>query len=380
MKPSAKKGRSGASVSPTRAKVKKTSFADYAPKLLVWYDRHRRILLWRALPGVPANPYRIWLSEIMLQQTTVATVGPYFQKFVARWPSLADLAAAPIDDIMAMWAGLGYYRRARMLYACAQYIVTHCHGRFPNTVTELLALPGFGPYTAAAVGAIAFDQPANVVDGNVERVMARIFAIETPLPAAKPAIRAAAAQLLPPARHGDYAQALMDLGATICTPRNPKCVLCPWHDLCQARQKGIAETLPRRQQAKAKPTRRAVAFLLTNKDGDILLRLRPPEGLLGGMLEVPTSPWTEMASAQTPLASLADVKKYAPTAVRWQPVPGLVKHVFSHFTFEVSVVTGVLTKTKSLPPGQWVALERLGNVALPSVMFKIVRHAYKNVK
>jgi A/G-specific adenine glycosylase len=381
------------SVSPTRAKVKRgvtakkklpavkanprkaSPYSGYSIALLAWYDRHRRLLPWRALPGVAPDPYRIWLSEIMLQQTTVAAVGPYFQRFTARWPTLDDLAAAPIDDIMTMWAGLGYYRRARMLHACAQHVHKHFHGHFPTSVEALLELPGFGPYTAAAVGAIAFDQPANVVDGNVERVIARIFAIPTPLPAAKPDIRAAAAKLLPSSRPGDYAQALMDLGATICTPRNPKCMLCPWHSFCKARKQGIAEALPRRIKAKAKPVRRAIAFVLTNADGDIFLRPRPPEGLLGGMLEVPSSPWI-----QDMMPSLTLAKSQAPVpGVKWRLMPGMVTHVFTHFVLELSVATGRTTRKVAPPTGLWVALDRLDKVALPSVMHKVVRQVYKNV-
>ena len=230
--------------------------------MLAWYDRHRRTLPWRAPAGERTDPYRVWLSEIMLQQTTVATVGDYFRRFVERWPTVEALAAAPLDDVLSAWAGLGYYARARNLHACAQAVAERHGGRFPEDEAGLLALPGIGPYTAAAIRAIAFDQPASAVDGNVERVIARLFAIETPLPDAKPEIHARAAELVPQQRAGDYAQAMMDLGATVCTPRNPRCVICPLMDGCRARQLGIAEELPRRAPKADKPTRRGLAFVL----------------------------------------------------------------------------------------------------------------------
>jgi len=339
--------------------------------LLHWYDKNRRLMPWRALPGQAADPYRVWLSEIMLQQTTVATVGPYFQKFVKRWPTLNDLAAASLDDILRMWAGLGYYRRARMLHKCAEVLSDIHGGVFPDTEAALLELPGFGPYTAAAVAAIAFDRPANVVDGNVERVMARIFAIRQPLPKAKARLRAVAATLVPQKRSGDYAQALMDLGATICTPRSPKCLLCPWQHECQARALGIEETLPRREARKAKPVRRAMAFVLFNKKGEILIRRRGEEGLLAGMMEVPTTPWLE-----ADLPPLAKAQKYAPAKAIWKAVPGLVTHIFTHFTFEIAVASAVAVRP---PKGIWVKPENLKDEALPTVMKKIMHHAMKRL-
>jgi A/G-specific adenine glycosylase len=265
------------------------------PLLLRWYDKNRRILPWRVPGGGTPDPYRIWLSEVMLQQTTVGAVAPYFQKFVKLWPAIEDLAGSTLDDVLREWAGLGYYRRARSLHACARRIVADYGGVFPEDEKELLGLPGFGPYTAAAVRAIAFNQRANVVDGNVERVVARMAAIKTPLPKAKAKVRAAASALLPKsgpgARYGDYAQALMDLGATICTPQNPKCELCPWVRFCRAYAEGIVESLPHRTKPKPRRTRRAIAFILTNERGEILLRQRPKEGLLGGMMEVPSCLW-----------------------------------------------------------------------------------------
>lgn len=323
------------------------------------------------MPGEKVDPYRVWLSEIMLQQTTVATVGPYFQKFVKRWPTLKDLAAASLDDVLRMWAGLGYYRRARMLHQCAQKLWGDYKGVFPVDEKALLDLPGFGPYTAAAVRAIAFDQPANVVDGNVERVMARLFAVQEPLPKAKIKLRTAAAKLVPLKRCGDYAQALMDLGATICTPRSPKCDLCPWQNACQARAAGIQETLPRRVKAQPKPVRRAVAFVLINRKGEVFLRRRSSQGLLADMMEVPSSPWQEGAMPQ-----LAALRDHAPMTARWEMRPGFVRHVFTHFTFEIAVA---VAQTPRACKGHWVSPENLAGEALPSVMKRIIQHALKAV-
>ncbi len=333
--------------------------------LLAWYDRHQRILPWRARSGAVADPYHVWLSEIMLQQTTVGAVGPYFRKFLNRWPTIRHLARASRDNILRMWAGLGYYRRAHLLHECAKTIVRDHDGEFPQTEAELKALPGFGPYTAAAVASIAFGGRANVVDGNVERVIARIHAVRTPLPQAKTELRALAETLLPDDRFGDYAQALMDLGATICTPRKPKCGLCPWNKSCRAHDLGIEESLPRRTKAKAKPVRRAIAFFAVNGKGEVLLRRRPKEGLLGGMMEIPSSQWREGA-----MPDLAEVAKQSPVRARWQLLPGFVSHTFTHFEFEIAVAVGHVARPVG---GYWVALERLNDEALPSVMRKIVR-------
>jgi len=359
-------------------KNKKLSIPDVqaqALKILRWYDRHRRILPWRALVGEKPDPYRVWLSEIMLQQTTVATVGPYFQKFINRWPRVHDLAAASLDEVFQMWAGLGYYRRARSLHETAQRIVADYGGVFPDDEAELLDLPGFGPYTVAAVRAIAFDQCANVVDGNVERVMARMFAITTPLPKAKAALREAAETLLPKARYGDYAQSLMDLGATICTPRNAKCDLCPWMKACRAYAVGIVRQLPRREKPKPKPTRRAIAFVAINKRGDILLRQRPPKGLLGGMMEVPSSAWLEAA-----MPKLAAVRGEAPVTASWHLLQGKVQHVFSHFTLEIAVALTEIGSAKAIAGCRWVPESELETQALPSVMRKIIRQALNKKK
>src|SRR6185437_688961 len=265
----------------------------HATRLLAWYDRHRRTMPWRAPAGERTEPYRVWLSEIMLQQTTVVTVHDYFHRFVKRWPTVEALAAAPLDDVLSAWAGLGYYARARNLHAGAKAVVERHGGHFPEDEATLLALPGVGPYTAAAIRAIAFDHPASAVDGNVERVIARLLALQTPLPDVKPEIQLRAAELVPTKRAGDYAQAMMDLGATVCTPRKPSCVICPLMAGCEGRRQGIAEELPRRAPKTLKPTRRGVAFVLSNREGAVLLRKRPPRGLLGGMDEVPSSAWRE---------------------------------------------------------------------------------------
>jgi A/G-specific adenine glycosylase len=337
--------------------------------LLGWYDRHRRDLPWRARPGATADPYAVWLSEIMLQQTTVATVGPYYGKFLARWPRIEDLAAAELDEVLHAWAGLGYYARARNLHACARAVAARHAGRFPDTEAGLLTLPGIGAYTAAAVAAIAFDRPATVLDGNVERVMARMFAVETPLPDAKPELRRLAQTLTPDRRPGDYAQAVMDLGATICTPRKPRCILCPWAPACAARVAGIAEALPARRAKLDKPTRLGWAFWLTRGDGAVLLRRRPESGLLGGMIEIPSTPWRETAWA------LGEAIDAAPAAVAWQPLAGTVRHTFTHFHLELGLFAAVLPGGSAFPDGIWVAPDRLSDHALPTVMRKVASHA-----
>ena len=341
--------------------------AALSAEILGWYDRHRRDLPWRAKPGERADPYAVWLSEIMLQQTTVATVGPYFRRFLKRWTKVEDLASASLDEILTEWQGLGYYARARNLYKCAQAVARDYGGRFPDTEEGLLELPGVGAYTAAAIAAIAFDRPAVVVDGNVERVMARLFAEETPLPVAKPILRDYAARLTPNERAGDYAQAVMDLGATVCTPRQPKCLLCPWNDVCAARAEGIEETLPRRVAKPEKPTRRGIAFWLT-RDGDegreVLLRRRPEKGLLGGMMEVPSTPWAE---------DFAAIGEHAPADANWRKIDGVVKHTFTHFHLELQVVSA--SGDASDADGIWWPLDRLHEQALPTVMKKVVRHA-----
>ncbi|MFV2092530.1 MAG: A/G-specific adenine glycosylase, partial [Hyphomicrobiales bacterium] len=266
---------------------------DLAVRLLAWYDLNRRRLPWRSLPGQPVDAYRVWLSEIMLQQTTVAVVGGYFEKFVGQWPDVAALAGASDDAVLRMWAGLGYYARARNLIRTARTVAARPGGAFPDTVKELKVLPGIGDYTAAAIAAIAFGRPVAAVDGNAERVMARRFAVDEPLPRAKKPLGALAQSLVPAARPGDFAQALMDLGATVCTPRRPKCGACPWASDCRALAGGLVETLPKKLPKKPRPTRYGVVFVVSNSKGAVLVRTRPPVGLLGGMAEFPSTQWLQ---------------------------------------------------------------------------------------
>ena len=344
----------------------------HATRLLAWYDRHRRTMPWRAPAGERTEPYRVWLSEIMLQQTTVVTVHDYFHRFVKRWPTVGALAAAPLDDVLSAWAGLGYYARARNLHAGAKAVVERHGGHFPEDEATLLALPGIGPYTAAAIRAIAFDHPASAVDGNVERVIARLLALQTPLPDVKPEIQLRAAELVPTKRAGDYAQAMMDLGATVCTPRKPSCVICPLMAGCEGRRQGIAEELPRRAPKTLKPTRRGVAFVLSNREGAVLLRKRPPRGLLGGMDEVPSSAWREGRLV------VAEALKEAPVPANWKVLEGGVRHTFTHFHLELVVAhaTATTSRLAKLSPGTaWVTLDKLTERALPTVMRKIIAHA-----
>ncbi|MBT4740134.1 MAG: A/G-specific adenine glycosylase [Rhodospirillaceae bacterium] len=347
--------------------------------LLAWYDRHRRRLPWRALPGETADPYAVWLSEIMLQQTTVTAVKPYFVRFLSRWPTVEALAAAGLDDVLTEWAGLGYYARARNLHACAKVVAEKHDGVFPKTEDALLALPGIGAYTAAAITAIAFGRKAVVVDGNVERVMARVYAVEEPLPKAKASLKALAAELTQDHRPGDYAQAVMDLGATVCTPKSPSCVLCPWQEPCRARHLGIASDLPRRAPKKERPTRRGVCFWLTRSDGAILLRRRPEKGLLGGMMEIPSTPWHNDQWAMDIAKTHAPVS-VAPT--KWRSLDGIVMHTFTHFHLELEVEAALITDKRAGAVGGekdfvWAHLDALGDQALPSVMRKVVKHALK---
>ena len=337
-----------------------------AGPVLAWYDRHRRSLPWRAPAGAVADPYRVWLSEIMLQQTTVAAVGPYFEAFAGRWPTVADLAAAELDEVLRLWAGLGYYARARNLHRCARMVVEDHGGVFPGTEEELRRLPGIGLYTAAAIVAIAFDSRATPVDANVERIMARLFAVDTPLPRARTALRAHAAALTPDARCGDHAQALMDLGATVCTPRGPRCGACPLEDRCLARRHGLAEQLPNRAPRKERPVRHGVAFWITAPDGAVLLRHRPESGLLGGMVEIPSTEW------RTSVWTDREARRAAPVEADWEPVPGEVNHVFTHFRLEMTVLKGAVRDTAGIE-GFWSPPERLDDWALPTAMKKIVQ-------
>ncbi|MDX2223160.1 MAG: A/G-specific adenine glycosylase [Rhodospirillaceae bacterium] len=344
-----------------------------AQKLLAWYDRHRRRLPWRADPGIAADPYAVWLSEIMLQQTTVAAVKPYFERFLARWPTVADLAAAPLDDVLAAWAGLGYYARARNLHACARAVASDHGGVFPDTEAGLRALPGIGPYTAAAIAAIAFGRRAVVVDGNVERVMARLHDVDEPLPGAKRRLHALADALTPDRRAGDYAQAVMDLGATICTPKSPACALCPWAPACAARAAGTALDRPRRSPKAKAPTRRGLVFWIARPDGAVLVRRRPPTGLLGGMMEFPSTPWRAAAWTVDQARAHAPIKR-----IRWRPLPGTVAHTFTHFHLALEViaadVTAAAARAVAGPDLVWATRADFDRLALPNVMRKVAAH------
>lgn len=339
--------------------------SGHARRVLAWYDRHRRQLPWRAAPGDHPDPYRVWLSEIMLQQTTVAAVVPYFRRFMERWPDVRALALAPLDEVLVAWQGLGYYARARNLLKCARTVTDAHGGAFPGTAAELVTLPGIGPYTAAAIAAIAFDAPQVVVDGNVERVIARLHAVAQPLPASKPVLHELAAGLSPKRRAGDYAQAMMDLGATVCTPRGPKCGLCPLAGTCGAYALGDPAGYPKRAPRKRRPVRRGTAWFAVNERGEVLLRRRPQDGLLGGMMEVPSSPWREQAApAWAP----------PPLAARWQVSAEPVVHVFTHFRLELEIAWAQIPARDGAvlaPDGVWVAPDRLSRHALPTVMKKV---------
>jgi A/G-specific adenine glycosylase len=330
--------------------------------LLAWYDRHRRTLPWRAPPGSPPDPYRVWLSEIMLQQTTVKTVAPYFDRFVALWPDITALAGASLDDILTAWQGLGYYARARNLLSCARAIVSDHGGIFPDSRDALERLPGIGTYTAAAIAAIAFDRRVAAIDANAVRVFARIYAVEEGM---GPRLTALAASLVPAVRAGDFAQAVMDLGAAFCTPRQPRCGLCPWRESCAAHRLGRAEAFPARKAKPLREERYGVAFWLLRSDGALFLRRRPEAGLLGGMIEIPSTPWRREPW------SLDEAKKEAPERVAWSPIPGRVRHGFTHFRLELAVLGG---RTEEPRAGLWSPLVELGGHALPTLMKKIVRH------
>lgn len=334
--------------------------ADLSQTLLTWYDRNARIMPWRISPsdravGVRPDPYAVWLSEVMLQQTTVAAVRDYFRRFTSRWPTITDLAAAPDDAVMGEWAGLGYYARARNLLKCARAIVADHDGKFPNSRAGLLTLPGIGPYTASAIAAIAFDEPATVVDGNVERVMARYFAVETPMPAAKPDLVQKAERLTPATRPGDYAQAVMDLGATICTPRNPACGICPWMDGCAARRRGIAKDLPRKLPKAEKPRREGILWIARIGDALVLER-RPETGLLGGMWGFPGNGWDGAGGT-------------APVDAAWQDI-GEVRHTFTHFHLVLRLLVADLPATQDLLRGHTYPIADFRPGDLPTVMRK----------
>ena len=416
----------------------KTSTQSVCSKaLLAWYDRHRRVLPWRASAGRRAEPYHVWLSEIMLQQTTVQAVGAYFRKFLQRWPTVEDLAAAPQDEVLAAWAGLGYYARARNLHKAAK-VVAEMGGVFPDTAEALRALPGVGVYTAGAIAAIAFDRQEVAMDANAERVVARLYAIETPLPAGKKEMIEKGRALVPAKRAGDFAQAMMDLGSAICTPKRPSCGQCPLEAQCEATKLGIAESLPVKGPKMVRPLRRGAAFVVRDKAGAGLLVKRPEKGLLGSMLQPPLGPWTEQFPKK------AEALAQAPFEAAWKKLPGVVRHGFTHFELEIEVWVAEVTKRPktmqdchsrpsraqqgegkgtqveksgksqktihaetrrrgetlsafvssgaALTPGSpsigaeegaspemtemlWVATEKLASVALPTIMRKIISHA-----
>jgi A/G-specific adenine glycosylase len=351
---------------------RKNAPAPEPANLLAWYDRHARVLPWRARRDERADPYRVWLSEVMLQQTTVKAVAPYYAQFLSRWPTVDALAAAGLDDVLRAWAGLGYYARARNLHACAKVIVERHGSQFPRSMDALRALPGIGDYTAAAVAAISFDLPAVPVDGNVERVVSRLFAVEEELPAAKRAIKQLAKSLLPPRRTGDFAQALMDLGATICAPKRPVCALCPWNESCAAFARRDQETFPRKAPKREGRLRSGAAFVVLRAGGDVLLRRRPDKGLLAAMIEVPGSDWTHEFD-------LSEAPRVAPrlrAKIHWRRLGGVVRHVFTHFPLELAVFTAQVPRATVAPKGtRWVKISDLAGEALPNVMRKVLAHA-----
>ncbi|HEX4028027.1 MAG TPA: A/G-specific adenine glycosylase [Rhizomicrobium sp.] len=369
-----------------------------AARLLAWYDTHRRVLPWRAASGKHADPYKIWLSEIMLQQTTVQAVAAYYRKFLKLWPDVSALADAKQDDVLAAWAGLGYYARARNLHAAAKMVAHEMGGKFPATAEALRALPGVGGYTSGAIAAIAYDEKQAAMDANAERVIARLYAVETPMPKAKAELHVLCSALVPD-RAGDFVQALMDLGSAICTPRRPACQNCPWGLACQARKLGIQEQLPVKAPKIARPLKRGAAFVVRDRTGAVLLVKRPDKGLLASMLEPPLGPWSE------DFPSPAKALTQAPFEAKWQKRPGIVRHGFTHFELEIEVYVADVAKQPPLSwpanaghpggaknkskkkklsgpdkPGhdklevRWVPRNALANVELPTVMRKIVEH------
>jgi A/G-specific adenine glycosylase len=343
---------------------------ELSSDLLEWYDVHAREMPWRVPPalrakGVMPDPYRIWMSEVMLQQTTVAAVKTYFMEFTTRWPTVMHLAAAQDADVMGAWAGLGYYARARNLLKCARVVADDLGGVFPTTREGLLALPGIGPYTASAVSSIAYDHPATVVDGNVERVISRLYDVHVPLPTSKPELTELAEALTPDLRAGDYAQAIMDLGATLCTPRNPACGICPWRDPCAARKAGTQAELPKKLPKKQKPTRFGIAYVARRDDGAYLLETRPDKGLLGGMLGWPGSDWGD------------DPQPSPPMEANWQEVGGEALHTFTHFHLRLKVMTAEVDQNATAESGAFVGKHQFKVSDLPTVMRKVF-HLTKN--
>jgi A/G-specific adenine glycosylase len=344
-----------------------------ASALLDWFDQSGRSLPWRAQKEQTKNPYFIWLSEIMLQQTTVATVYAYFNKFTQKWPTVFDLAKADIDDVLREWAGLGYYSRAHNLHKCAKVIVQKFDGIVPSLEKELLELPGVGPYTAAAISAIAYDQPNTIVDGNVERVISRLFLIEEPLPTAKPLIREKAMTLTPKVRPGNYAEAIMDLGATVCKPQKPMCILCPLQSFCKATKVGRPEDYPRRLPKSERPVRKATLFWVES-EGHIILRKRPLKGLLGGLWELPSTPWdTKTYKAYADNPDMAPFMPVQDEAIKWIALDGFVTHQFTHFQLEMTILKTTLNKRSQ--EHEWVHLQNLDQYALPTMIQKALKFA-----
>lgn len=347
--------------------VKSIDINTIEKSLLAWYDIHQRVLPWRKIEGYEPNPYHVWLSEIMLQQTTVATVKDYFARFVTKWPILPDLANATLDEIFHTWQGLGYYSRARNLHLCAQKLMHDFNGQLPQEASVLKTLPGIGPYTSAAIAAIAYDEPIVPVDGNIVRVFSRVFAIETPLPLLKNEIQSMADRMKPSHRSGDFAQGLMDLGATICKPRNPSCASCPLQSICQSYQKGIANRLPVPAIKTIKPHRYGIAFWIEDAHQKILLEKRPSKGLLAGLMGLPTTAWT----TNPWILDSESLKEAAPqNVINWDYLPLTIRHTFTHFHLELKVAKGYSSHAQE---GVWASLDALDSFALPTVMKKVIQ-------
>jgi A/G-specific adenine glycosylase len=332
--------------------------------LLAWYDQHQRRLPWRAVAPERPNPYYVWLSEIMLQQTTVATVISYFLRFIERFPTLEVLAKAPLDEVLVYWQGLGYYSRARNLHQCAQRLMSEYQGIIPEDVKDLQKLPGIGVYTAAAIASIAFNKPTVPIDGNVIRVLSRVKGIQEPYPSSLKQIENEASKLSYALRPGDFAQALMDLGATVCTPQSPKCFQCPWSSNCYALAHDMVLALPKKKEKPKLPTRHTVAFLALTKDGRVLLRKRPAQGLLAGMMEVPLTPFEEVPFAEK------EALKHQPLPLHWEQVSARVKHTFTHFHLEIQILKASCPAPSS--DFLWASLEKLHDYALPTLMKKVL--------
>jgi A/G-specific adenine glycosylase len=346
----------------------KASKASVSGDVLAWYDVHRRDLPWRAKRGETSDPYRVWLSEIMLQQTTVAAVGPYYRKFLERWPDVAALARASQDEVLGAWAGLGYYSRARNLHRAAKIVCEEFGGAFPRRSAELRELPGIGAYTAAAIAAIAFGERAAAMDANAERVIARLLAFEEELPKGRAKLASMAETLVPEQRPGDFAQALMDLGSNVCLVKNPPCRECPVAVHCRARAMGIAQELPRKAPKRARPLKRGAAFVAFDRQSAVYLVRRPEQGLLGGMLEPPLGKWTEAFPVR------AKAVEEAPFVGDWVEKPGFVRHVFTHFVLELQVWAAMFNSRPN-GEGTWFTPEQLKSAALPTLMRKVIEHA-----